>query len=398
MEKVKIEKLDYHGKGICHINNKICFVENALPDEIINIKTIRVDKKYNEAEALEYLETSKDRVKPLCKYYECNKCGGCDLQHISYECELKFKQNKINEIFNKFCNFDNVENIISSDKIYNYRNKATLKVKNGIGFYKRNSHELININYCYLVSKRINDIIDKLNINLNDINELTIRCADKTMLIINSESSSKLNDLDIDVDNIIVKHNNKYTIIKGNNYIIENLNNIKYQISLDSFFQINKEQTIKLYDEIIKKGCFKETDNVLDLYCGTGSISLYIANKVKHVTGIEINKNAIIDANNNKHINNIKNVDFECMNANNIKLSNYDVIIVDPPRNGLDNKTINILKDIKAKKIIYVSCNPITLVRDINLLKDLYVISCVTPIDMFPRTEHVECVCVMELR
>lgn len=390
-EKVKIEKLDYFGNGISHINKKVVFIPNTLPNEEVLIEIIKDNKKYYEAKVLEYLKTSNTRIDNPCKHLNC---GGCNLLHICYEEELTYKQNKIIELFNEY----KVNNILFSNNEFYYRNKITLKVIDGIlGLYEKNSHNIVKINKCLLVNPKINVIINELNsYDLTGIEEIIIKVCHDSMIII--KTSKKYNTFkNLNVDNIIVINNNKEIILKGKNSITESIGNIKYLVSTDSFFQVNNYAVKILYDELIKLANFNSNDIVLDLYSGVGSISLYIAVYVKEVLGVEINKNAVKDSNKNKEINNIQNVNFICLNANetNIKFK-PNIIIIDPPRNGLDNKTISILKSLNSNKLIYISCNPITLKRDINLLKEIYEVKEITPIDMFPKTRHVECICLLE--
>lgn len=396
-EKVTIEKFDYEGNGITKINNIITFVSDALPKEDVEVSIIKNNKSFNNAIVKKYITKSQRRIENPCEY-KC--CGGCDLLHIDYNYELEFKENKICEIFLKQCNLTCINKIVPSPKIFNYRNKISLKIKdNKLGLFEKNSNTQVNINKCLLVNDKINNIILELNkISLNNIDEIIIKNMNETMLIIKGNKINKDLLKNINVNNIIIIDNKKEYLIKGKKYIEEKLNNIKYIVSPESFFQINKEQTINLYNKVIEVAEFNKNDTVLDLYCGTGTISLYIASYVKKVYGIEINKVAIDDANKNKKLNNILNVEFICQNANKININinfNPDIIIVDPPRNGLDNKTKDIIKNLNSKKLIYISCNPLTLARDINYLKNLYNIKSITPFDMFPKTHHVECIALL---
>lgn len=391
MKEVLINKFDYEGNGITTLNGKKIFVNNALPNEKVQIEIIENKSNYSKARVKKFIKKSNIRRNSPCPYEEC---GGCNLLHIHYDDELKFKQNKINELFN---NIENINDIIPADNEFNYRNKITIKVDKNIGYYKKNSHDIVPIKKCLLAKNEINEILKSITkLNLKNIKELTIKSSKDTMLIIKGEISNCKDFLNLNVDNILVLNNNKYTCIKGNDFITDTLQDIKLIIKKDSFYQINKKQTIKLYNEIIRLGKFNKNDTVLDMYCGIGTISLFISKYVKKVIGIEINKNAIKSANENKKINNIKNTYFHCLNANEIKITEkVDKIIVDPPRGGLDKKTIEFLNKSNANVIIYVSCNPITLKRDTELLKQFYSLKEITPVDMFPNTHHVECVSVL---
>lgn len=385
-----IEKLDNKGRGICFLDNKITFVSNALIGEDVELKIVNTKNKYNEAIVLKYNSLSSDRVKPICPYFDL--CGGCDLMHLNYKKELEFKRNKVQDILKKFGNIDiDIKEIISKGE-YHYRNKATFKVKETIGYYGKKSYDIIAIDKCYLVDERINNILKELKkYNLENIYEVVIKCGIDTMLYI--KSSGKINEKikDISVDTIIVNDD----VIKGLGYIKEKLGDLEFVISSDSFFQVNTKGAISLYNKVKEYASLTGIENVLDLYCGTGTIGIYLADKANYVTGIEINKSSIQDAIENKKINKIRNIDFICNDANKTDLKDIDLVVVDPPRSGLDNKTISYLQNLNVSKIIYVSCDPVTLARDLKML-DKYILKDITLVNMFPKTEHVESVCILE--
>lgn len=397
---MQIEKLDYYGRGIGRINNKITFVENALKDEIVDIKILKESKKYNEAIVKSYNTKSKSRVTPKCKYY--NICGGCNISHLKEEEQEGFKDSKINELLNRNLNIECLDKIEYS-KFYNYRNKIVLHIKEDkLGLYKNKSNELIEIDECLLVDDKINNVIKilkKIIKKEKNLKKATIKLGNTTnevMLILEGkikDYSELLNKVDV----LII--NDK--VVSKKDYIISIIGNKKYKISKNSFFQVNQVITEKIYNEIRSNIEKINPKNVLDLYCGTGTIGIYIADLVKNVIGIEVIKDAVLDANFNKELNNINNISFILGKVEDkikdIK-DNIDLIIVDPPRSGLDKKVIPVINKLKAKNIIYVSCNPITLVRDLKLLKDNYNIEYIKPYDMFPNTYHVECVCVLKIR
>ena len=397
---MQIEKLDYYGRGIGRINNKITFVENALKDEIVDIKILKESKKYNEAIVKSYNTKSKSRVTPKCKYY--NICGGCNISHLKEEEQEGFKDSKINELLNRNLNIECLDKIEYS-KFYNYRNKIVLHIKEDkLGLYKNKSNELIEIDECLLVDDKINNVIKilkKIIKKEKNLKKATIKLGNITnevMLILEGkikDYSELLNKVDV----LII--NDK--VVSKKDYIISIIGNKKYKISKNSFFQVNQVITEKIYNEIRSNIEKINPKNVLDLYCGTGTIGIYIADLVKNVIGIEVIKDAVLDANFNKELNNINNISFILGKVEDkikdIK-DNIDLIIVDPPRSGLDKKVIPVINKLKAKNIIYVSCNPITLVRDLKLLKDNYNIEYIKPYDMFPNTYHVECVCVLKIR
>lgn len=388
---VKIENLDHFGRGIAKVNNMPIFVENSLINEEVEIVITKEKKKYMEGFVSNYLKKSPLRVESNCPYYD--KCGGCDLLHMSYEEQLKYKENKVKEIIKKFSGLECVNSIVGSIQ-FNYRNKVTLHVKNGvIGYYKENSNEIISIDKCLLVDERINILIDEIkNLNLNGINKIVIRVTNnESMAIFYGDINSNIN---LRADTIII--NSKVT--KGNGYIEENIGDLKFIISPTSFFQVNNVGMINIYNKVLD---YVDGGNILDLYCGTGTIGIYVSKKADKVLGIEINDEAIKDALLNKKINNINNVDFISGDVGTVLSKNkfkFDIVIVDPPRAGLDNNSINNIIKINPKKIIYVSCDPVTLARDLNILKEYYDVLEITPFDMFSNTYHVECVCLLKLR
>ena len=389
---LKIEKLDHYGRGITKLDNKTIFIENALPEEIVEIKIDREKKNYIEASVLKYIKKSNERIDPICPYYET--CGGCNIMHLSYENQLKFKQSKIENILNKYLNTKTkINNIIKSDTNEHYRNKVTFQVEEKIGFYKNKTYDIIAIDNCIITDNIINNSIKYLKmLNLKDINKITCRTASNELMII---IETKNNNLDITpiksiAQSIYLKLNNEYIHVFGDKYIYQTLENFKFKISPDSFFQININTCLKLYNKI--KEYVGENKNVIDLYCGTGSIGIFV-NKNNNVIGVEINEFAIRDANENKKLNNINNVNFLCGDsAKELKNLNFnpDVIIVDPPRNGLNKETIDNILKFNAQEIVYVSCDPMTFVRDLNILSEQYNIKEISPFDMFPNTHHIE--------
>lgn len=392
----KIEKLDNFGRGISHINNKIVFISNALEDEVVDATTTYSNKKFDEAKVNEIIEVSRMRIKPICPYFDI--CGGCNLLHMNYDDQLKFKYNKVKDIIFKYLK----ENIKVNDVIYsnqfNYRNKASFEVKEKLCYKMRKSTNLVDINYCYLLDKNINDIVHVLNnLNLKNINNITIRTGEEDIMV--SISGNPTQEI---IDALKEKARSIYVndkLVYGRSNIVSKIGNYEFFVSDKSFFQVNKYNVKNLYDKVLEYAELTGNENILDLYCGTGTIGIYLSKYAKSVIGIEVNEQAIFDANVNKNKNNIENISFICdttSNINNIVNNDFDVIIVDPPRSGLDKNTINFLINSKARRIVYVSCDIMTLVRDLNILKQDYDIREITPVDMFPNTYHVETVCILE--
>lgn len=396
--EVNIENLDHYGRGIARVDGKTVFVENALTKEKVIASITKEKKNFCEGESVEILNKSTERVEPICPYY--NDCGGCNIMHLNYSSQLKFKENKVKEVLNKFCNYNNVKEIIGTNNL-NYRNKITLQVKEGIGYYKKKSYELVNIDNCLIADDRINNVIKKLkSANLEGVNQIVIRVTNnQIMLIFYSKKVIKLKINNFDDIDTIICISDKQTTLKGKGYIVEEIKGIKFVISPTSFFQVNTNGMINLYDKVLEYCELTGKENLLDLYCGTGTIGIYLSKNCGKVFGIELNKEAIKDAIINKEINNINNIDFKSGDVKDVLKTNKfipDIIVVDPPRAGLDKSVIEQIISLKPKKLIYVSCDVITLARDLNLFKEYFDILEVTPVDMFPNTYHVECVCVLK--
>lgn len=402
-----INSLNHQGKGITRIDNKVVFVNNALTDEVVDINIIKENKKFSEAIVLDYEKISNDRVSVKCPYYDV--CGGCDIMHMNYKAQLDFKKNKVSEIISKFTKEDILINDIIYGEQFNYRNKATFHAKEKIGFYKEKSYEIIDVDKCLISSNKINEVLLVLKkLNLKNVNSIVIRCSydnDSVMVILDIMDSINENmfidGLKYLVNSLYVVKDKNYKLIYGDKYIIDKIGDLDFVISPDSFFQVNTNMAYKLYSKVLKYANCSKEDSVLDLYCGTGTIGLFLADSCKEVIGVELNKYAISDANYNMKLNGIKNAKFICGDSgkvlNGLKYKS-DIVIVDPPRSGLDSLAINQVLSLNPKRIVYVSCDPVTLARDLNILKEKYDILEITPVDMFPNTNHVECVSLLCLK
>ena len=388
--KVNILKFDHFGRGIGKINEKIVFVDKALPGEIVDVKITKTKKNYSEAKIDKILEESIERIDSICPYYD--KCGGCSFLHTNYDLEKEFKIEKAKELLGKIDNFYETKEI-------NYRNKITLHVKNNkLGLYEEHSNEIVNINYCYLLNDNLNKVIKDLNtIDLSNynINRIIIKTNQNKILL---DIDSDIDDLFIDkfdyVDTII---SNK-KIVKGNGYIEEIIDKKVFKITSEAFFQVNIEGLNNIYHVIKDFLKDKKINNSLDLYSGSSLWGILVSDYVKSVTSVEINKEACDCAKDNIKKNNINNI--QVINgdvSNYIDLfTNIDLVIIDPPRSGLDTKTREYLKKINSKYMIYVSCDMKTLQRDLEDLKENYNIISTNLIDMFKRTYHCESIEILE--
>lgn len=395
IKKQKIEKLNHQGYGIIRLNNKVIFVPYTLENDVVDIEIINNYKKYALAKVIDYVIKDKNHKEVICPYYK--SCGGCQISHMNYKKQLEFKKNKVKDIFQKYLNI-NIEPEIVYDKEFYYRNKAIFHVENGkIGYYKEGTNELIEIKGCRILDKKINEILPLIRkLDLTNIEKIMIRTTTKEMMVVFYGYIDKVDILKDKVDSIILI-NIKEKLLHGKNYIKEELNNLKFLISHDSFFQVNNNITKKMYDKILEYSIPTSQDKILDLYCGTGTIGLYLSNNAMSITGIEIVENAINDANINKEINNITNATFICADVSKIINESFkqDILIVDPPRSGLSEKTRKVILENDYKKIIYTSCDPMTLARDLKELMLKYDLVDITLFDMFPNTYHVESVVLL---
>lgn len=399
--RVKIEKLDHFGRGICYIDGKICFVENTLPGEDVKIKINLEKKKYILGRVKDFYSVSSDRVDDVCPYKD--KCGGCDLSHLSYKKENEYKCLKVKEILKKYADVDEVlVEDVSFGEEYNYRNKITLHGDhNIIGYYKKNSNDIVPINKCLLVDEKINHIINVINMmsSDNEYKDIIIRVSnDSEEVLISITGKVKgyevLEDL---CDSLII--NNE--VVKGERTIMSFIGEKRFIISDKGFFQVNKTLTERLYNEVLNIVKEVKPKKVLDLYCGCGTIGIYISDYVDEVVGVEVFKESIDNAKKNKKLNNCNNIRFICDKVENVIdniKDNTDLVIVDPPRGGLDTTSVNVLLSMNVNNLVYVSCDPVTLARDIKLLKEKYDVISIKPFNMFSRTYHVECVCLLKAK
>lgn len=397
LEEAKIINQNNEGMGIAKINGKITFIPFALKDELVTCEITKENKKYNEGKLLDIKEMSDERQIPKCKYYF--ECGGCNLMHQKYSSQLIFKKmkviNNLRHIAN--INFDDI-NIIY-DKEFNYRNHITLSVnKNNIGFYKSHSKTIVDIDECLISNEKINSALKDIRkfINKyidNNIDRISIKGYNELLINIESSNFKLIDEFKnyVKCDSLYI--NNKF--VSGLKEVTINLGKYKYKVSAQSFFQKNTDMTIKLYDYI--KTLVNKDENILDLYCGSGGIGIYISEKAKNIIGIEIIEDAVRNAEENVKINNINNITFKSgkVEDNLDDIKDIDTVIVDPPRVGLNKKAIDDILKINPKKIIYVSCNSTTLARDLNYLKDMYELEEIKLFDLFPNTHHIESVCVL---
>lgn len=395
--KCVITSYDHFGRGITYINGKIIFVKGVRVGDNVDIDIIKDKKKYS----IGKVKKPKNYKDIFCPYYY--SCGGCHIEQLNYQEQLEFKKNKALNILNRYACVDiNKIDIISSIDKY-YRNKVVFHIeKDKIGYYEEESNRLLDIDKCYLVNDNINKIyleIKEFIKNNKELKEVMIRSfTNSSMLSFKGKcTKDQLLFFKDKVDSCYLNDE----LVFGPSKIKTKIFDLDFYVGCDAFFQVNSDGLESIYKEVIDIVKDKNINNVLDLYCGTGTISLLIASYVKKVYGVEIVKEGVIDANYNKKINNINNVEFFCMDAKNF-LEKYnkdiDMIIVDPPRSGLSSSARRLLLDKKCNNIIYISCDLMSFARDIKELNSEYVIEKIKLVDEFPNTYHVETVCTLKLK
>ena len=436
-----------NGEGIAKIDNFTVFVKGAIKGEKAKIKIIKVLTSHAYGKILEIIDRSVYRKNPDCDTY--NRCGGCCLRHIDYEYTLKIKKNIVENVLRKQgLDYIKVNDVLGMKKPYYYRNKLQYplgldKANNKVmGVFEERSHNVINTEKCMIQNKLIQSIANDIftfikSNNISVYNEkslkgivrhIIIRVGIKTnevmcTLVLNEDKIEKeveekfveyitkrYSQIKTIIKNINSRNTNvilgdKNIVLYGNGYIYDDILGYKFKISNMSFYQVNPVQTEVLYLKAIEYASLKGEETIFDLYCGIGTIGICASKKSKKLYGIETIKEAIDDARENAKINNISNAEFfvgdvekklpEFIKKNNIK---PDVIFIDPPRKGCDKTAIYTILNIVPKKIVYVSCNPSTLARDLKMFEEKYDIKEITPVDMFPFTSHVECCVLLELK
>ncbi len=435
----------FQGEGIAKIDGMTVFIPNAIKNEKVKIKILKVTTSLAYGKIIEIIEKSAYRTEIDCNTFL--RCGGCNLRHINYDYTLEIKKNAVESTLRKALGKEiRVTNILKMDEPYNYRNKLQYPIgldnneNPVIGVYTERTHSIISTKECMIQDKLsqniANDIFDfivKNNIPVynekmlkGSIRHIIIRIGKKTnqvmaIIVTNTPKIDKENELvkyitlkypeiKTIVKNINIKNTNvilgqENRVLYGEGYIYDYLGDFKFKISPMSFYQVNPTQTEKLYTKAIEYAKLTGKETVFDLYCGIGTVGIFASPKIKKLYGIETIPQAIEDAKENAKINNIKNAEFFVGDVEKtlpefIKERNItpDVVFVDPPRKGCDRIALETLMKIKPKKIVYISCNPATLARDLKILEDVYDLKEISICDMFPFTHHVECVTVLQLK
>lgn len=438
---VKIEDMTSEGSSVGHYDSQAVFVRGAVTGDEIITHIIKAKKKYAVGVVKDIIKPSPYRIESDCAVSV--KCGGCSFRNMNYDAELQYKYNRVCDAVSRIGHIDApVREIIKSDCIEHYRNKAQYPViiENGelsYGFYAYKSHRIIPCNDCKLQDKSFNQCLDKIKLwvkesNVTSYDENTHKgllrhiylrkgtLTDEIMvcLVINGMSVPNIDRLiellsqNKDVKSVCLNINTKQTnvilgdktkVVYGSSTITDELLGKKFVISPESFYQVNRAQCEKLYKKAIEYAGLTGNEIVVDMYCGAGTIGLSMAENVKFLYGIEIVPRAIENAKINAKLNDISNVEFICNDAfeSAKKLKSRgvspDVLVLDPPRKGCQKELFDIIEFMSPKRIVYVSCDPATLARDLEILQTKgYKTAELTPVDMFPRTPHIETVALIE--
>lgn len=405
------------GYGVTRLDGEVIFVEGALPGDRVILKDINREQKVTHARVASWDYLSPDRVNPFCPH--AWDCDGCPLQALSLEAQARIKSNHIQNAFERISGLplDKVD-FVEADEIKHYRNKITLKVVDfQLGYYSRRTNCHIPIETCPIASSEIDASIPLLNTLLKEIKpqtltQIVLRSGQKgVMLIMEAESLDKAllgfgkaswkSHAFISIYAITGKgRKRRAEFLYGDVYLEDQIGDLVFQISPDAFFQVNRFQTIKLYETALSLLPQKHYPVVLDLYCGIGTITLYAASLADQITGVEINSNAIKDAKRNAGLNDIAHARFKCLKseeATALLKSKPDLLIVDPPRNGLEKTLIEAICNYQIQTILYISCNPATLARDVKRFVDRdYRVKDPIGVDMFVHSLHVETVTLLE--
>lgn len=439
-----IRKQGINGEGIGYFNRALVFVPGAINKERVYCEIVSVERNFSTAEVIEYVKESKKRVKAPCKYYD--DCGGCQMQHIEYKEQLKIKQKAIIQALRKYTKLDvdalNFKKTLSMDDPYHYRNKSQMPFKNTnfgltLGFYKPNSNHFVYIEDCIVHHNAINDInknvlrllrkhkckaydSDNRDGNLFYLVTRYLESTDSaSVLFIVKDMNDSLKKAVKEISklpqvksvsysisdsksNLVIS--DKVHLLEGKMWIEDKFEDIKVKISPDAFHQLNSVQMKKMYHLILDIIDVQDKDTVFDLYSGIGITSLLLAKKAKKVYGIDLSHASVKDAVENARINGFNNIEFiadkvESAMPRLIKSGiKPSIVLMDPPRRGLSLPVLDALLKSKPKRVLYVSCNPSTLAKDLDKLSSIYDIKLINPIDMFPNTASVESITLLELK
>ncbi|MFC0190305.1 23S rRNA (uracil(1939)-C(5))-methyltransferase RlmD [Fictibacillus aquaticus] len=439
-----IKRLGINGEGVGFFKKTVVFVPGALPGEEITAEITKVFPNRAEAKVKKLRKPSKDRVTPPCPIYE--ECGGCQLQHLSYPAQLREKQDIVRQAFERYTKIPAsrlpLKDTLGMAHPWDYRNKSSFQAgrKDGriiAGLYSSNSHELIDIDDCLVqhpdttkVTNEVKRILKDLNIPIHPdkakraaVRTIVVRTSFETeglqLTLVTSGENLPKKDLFLSemkkrlpmVTSIVQNVNDKKTSLifgektihlGGSETIAEKLGDLSFELSARAFFQLNPKQTVVLYDEVKKQAKLTGSEKIVDAYCGSGTIGLWLAPFAKEVRGMDVIEESIANARENAAKHGFKHTVYETGKAEKwlpkwLKEGwKPDVVVVDPPRTGCDESFLQTVLKIKPKRMVYVSCNPSTLAKDVHMLMSGgFEVEEITPVDMFPQTAHIETVCTL---
>ena len=444
---VDIKRLGINGEGIAYYKKLAIFVNDAIPGEGINVKITKILDKMAFAEIVDYKHKSLDRVEPMCPFYK--ECGGCQTMHIEYNKMCDYKRDAVVEAITRYTKLNarsfEIKKTFGMSNPYNYRYKSQLTAssqfdKLGLGLIKPNSNKVTIIDSCQtqaeLVNKINQEVVEILNkysftpydpkTQKGDIRNVVVRVshynqeAQVTLVYAYNKLDAKLRKVAKDIikiehvvsvaksyhdtfdDGLIIQK--ECVVLEGKKTITETIGKYKFELSPESFFQLNPVQTENLYDFVMKAAKLSRKENVLDLYCGAGTIGIYMSKMANKIIGVEVNSKAVENAIENAKRNNVKNAEYYAGTVYEVlpqlaqKNINVDVLVCDPPRMGLGRDVCKMILDNEFKRVVYVSCNPATLAKDLDLLSKKYNVKYIQPVDMFPNTSHVESVALLSLK
>ncbi|WP_428910991.1 23S rRNA (uracil(1939)-C(5))-methyltransferase RlmD [Niallia sp. Krafla_26] len=441
-----IKRLGINGEGVGYFKKQVVFVPGALPGEEVVVEATKVHPKFAEAKIKKIRKKSEFRIEPQCPVYE--ECGGCQLQHLHYDQQLKEKRDIVIQSLERHTKLPldrlDIRETIGMENPWNYRNKSQFQVgqKDGkilAGLYGMNSHHLINIDQCVVQHPKTNKavgtvkkILQKLQIPIYSeksrkgivrtiVARVGVQTGELQIVLITAKKELPKKELFVEeikkrlpeVKSIMQNINGEKTSLifgnetfnlEGNDFIQETLGDLSFELSARTFFQLNPEQTVTLYNEAKKAAALTGKEKVVDAYCGVGTIGLWVADQAAEVRGMDVIRESIEDAKKNASRHGMNHAKYVVGKAE-VVLPKWakegwvaDVVIVDPPRTGLDEQLLNTLLKVKPKRIVYVSCNPSTLAKDIQVLSKRYGVEYIQPVDMFPQTSNVEVVTKLELK
>ncbi len=441
-----IKRLGINGEGVGYFKRRVVFVPGALPGEEVVAEVTKVHPKFAEAKIKKIRKASEHRVKPVCPVYE--ECGGCQLQHLHYSQQLKEKRDIVIQSLERHTKLAvdklDIRETIGMDNPWGYRNKSQFQVgerggKILAGLYGMNSHKLINIEQCAVqhpatlkATEVVKGILQKHGITVYNekrgkglvrtiVARTGITSGEVQIVLVTTkrelpnkeEILAEIKETLPEVVSVVQNINGEKTslifgesteTLQGNDFIQETLGDLQFELSARTFFQLNPEQTVKLYNEAKKAAALTGTEKVLDAYCGVGTIGLWLADQAGEIRGMDIIPESIEDSKKNAKRHGITHAKYVPGKAEEVlpkwvkKGWKPDVIIVDPPRTGLDNALLQTIQQVQPAKIVYISCNPSTLAKDIDALSKKYKLSYIQPVDMFPHTSHVECISQLILK